>query len=197
MTFILIRSIIVNAVYVKPLHLAVRDGNPIRAVIRSTASNNDGKTPGISYPSTQAQEAMIRRAYEVAGISDFSQTGFVECHGTGTAIGDPIEINAIARVFGDSGVYIGSVKPNLGHSEGASGLTSLIKTVLALEKQTIPANIKFSEPNPKIPFQDRKLVVPVEATPWPSHCRERAGVNSFGIGTHTDPAEDQNTKRPY
>lgn len=96
--------------------------------------------------------------------------------------GDPIEANAVARVFGDTGVHIGSVKPNLGHSEGASGLTSLIKAVMALENRTIPPNIKFNSPNPAIPFKERKLTVPVEPTPWPTSRHERASVNSFGIG---------------
>lgn len=172
----------ITAVYIKPLSDAIKDGNPVRAVIRSTASNCDGKTPGMSCPSTDAQETMMRRAYDVAGITDFSQTAFVECHGTGTPTGDPIEANAVARVFGDSGVYIGSVKPNLGHSEGASGLVSLMKVVLALEHRTIPPNIKFSSPNPAIPFETAKLIVPVEPTPWPQSRHERASINSFGIG---------------
>ncbi|KAF3480301.1 polyketide synthase [Arthroderma uncinatum] len=172
----------VTAVYIKPLVVALRDGNPVRAVIRSTASNGDGRTQGIAQPSTESQEVLIRKAYEKAGITDFSKTAFVECHGTGTSVGDPIEANAVARVFGDSGVYIGSVKPNLGHSEGASGLTALIKAVLTLENQKIPPNIKFSSPNPKIPFKERKLVVPLEPTPWPEACYERVSVNSFGIG---------------
>lgn len=106
----------------------------------------------------------------------------MECHGTGTPVGDPIETNAVARVFGESGVHIGSVKPNVGHSEGASGLTSLIKSVLSLEHQTIPPNIKFTSPNPKIAFQEAKLTVPVDSTPWPEDRCERASVNSFGIG---------------
>ena len=172
----------INAVFIKPLSDAIRDGNPVRAVIRSTATNNDGKTPGISCPSTDSHEAMIRRAYDAAGLKDFSETAFVECHGTGTAIGDPIEANAVGRVFGDSGVYIGSVKPNLGHSEGASGLTSLIKAVLALENQIIPPNIKFSNPNPNIEFGNGRMTVPVEPTPWPKARRERVSINSFGIG---------------
>lgn len=96
----------VTAIYVKPLSDAIRDGNPIRAVIRATSHNVDGKTPGMSQPSTDAQEALMRRAYEVAGIRDFSQTAMVECHGTGTPTGDPIETKAVARVFGESGVYI-------------------------------------------------------------------------------------------
>lgn len=176
----------VSAIFIKPLAEAIRDGNPVRAVIRGTASNSDGKGTGgsLSMPNEVAQEAMIRRAYEVAGIPeyDYSQTAFVECHGTGTSIGDPIETRAIGRVFGPSGgVQIGSVKPNLGHSEGASGLTSLIKSVLALEHRVIPPNIKFNKPNPNIPW-DRGLSVPTEAVPWPESRGERISVNSFGIG---------------
>lgn len=175
----------ISAVFVKPLSAAIRDGNPIRAVIRSTASNSDGRgtAGGIQVPNDVAQEALIRRAYKTAGISDFSQTAFVECHGTGTAIGDPIETKAVGRVFGPSGgVYIGSVKPNLGHSEGASGLTSLIKAVLALENHTIPPNIKFNNPNPDIPWYSSSLSVPTEPVPWPATKHERISVNSFGIG---------------
>ncbi|KAF1949245.1 hypothetical protein CC80DRAFT_581693 [Byssothecium circinans] len=172
----------ITAVFIKPLDAAIRDGNPIRAILRSVVSNSDGKTHGIAQPSTESQEALMRKAYQDIGISDFSETAFVECHGTGTPVGDPIETNAVARVFGDSGVYIGSVKPNLGHSEGASGLTSLIKAVLSLENRTIPPNIKFTSGSLKIPFEERKLKVPLEATPWPEDRLERVSVNSFGIG---------------
>ncbi|KGO55930.1 Acyl transferase/acyl hydrolase/lysophospholipase [Penicillium expansum] len=175
----------VSAIFIKPLADAIRDGNPVRAVIRATASNSDGKGTGggLQMPNDIAQEAMIRRAYEVAGIMDYSGTAFVECHGTGTAIGDPIEARAVGRVFGPSGgVQIGSVKPNLGHSEGASGLTSLIKSVLALEHRIIPPNIKFNEPNPSIPWESCGLSIPTEAMPWPKSRSERISVNSFGIG---------------
>ena len=105
-----VRAEAVNTLYIKRLDDAVRDGNPIRAVIRSTASNFDGKTPGIAQPSAESQEALIRACYERAGLRDFGKTAFVECHGTGTAIGDPIETTAVANVFGEKGVYIGSVK---------------------------------------------------------------------------------------
>ncbi|KAF4462221.1 polyketide synthase [Fusarium albosuccineum] len=179
------RAEAISAVFVKPLRDAVRDGNPIRAVIRSTASNSNGKGIGlgIQVPNGIAQEIMIRQAYDIAGIDDYSQTAFVECHGTGTSVGDPIEARAVGRVFGPSGgVLIGSVKPNLGHSEGASGLTSLIKAVLALEHRTIPPNIKFNEPNPDIPWDLYRLSVPTESTPWPDSKQERVSVNSFGIG---------------
>ena len=172
----------IAAVYIKKLDYALRDGNPIRAVIRGTATNHNGKTPGMTVPSAIVQEALMRRAYEVADITDFSRTGFVECHGTGTPVGDPIEASAVGRVFGRSGVYIGSIKPNFGHTEGASGLLSVIKTVLVLENRTIPPNIKFLRPNPAIPFESAKLTVPTEPTPWPSDRLDRVSVNSFGVG---------------
>ncbi|KAK2012837.1 KR domain-containing protein [Colletotrichum eremochloae] len=174
----------VNVVYVKRLSDAIRDGNPIRAVIRGTSSNADGKTPSLMIPSFESHEAMIRQAYKMAAISGqrIADTGFVECHGTGTAAGDPIETTTISKVFGDAGVYIGSCKPNIGHSEGASGITSLIKSILALEHRTIPPNIKFDTPNPKIPFEKYNLKVPLAPTPWPTDRAERVSVNSFGIG---------------
>ena len=172
----------ITAIYVKRLDDALREKNPIRAIIRGTAINHDGKTPGFSVPSVMAQESLMRRAYEVAGITDFSQTGFVECHGTGTAVGDPIETTAVARVFGASGVYIGSIKPNFGHTEGASGLLSVIKAVLSLENSTIPPNIKFSNPNPAIPFKSANLTVPISPVSWPDEKAKRVSVNSFGVG---------------
>ncbi|KID94120.1 Beta-ketoacyl synthase, partial [Metarhizium majus ARSEF 297] len=172
----------VTAVFIKPLTEAIRDGNPVRAVIRAVTNNSDGKTPGISHPSTSSQETLMRRAYAMAGITDFGETAMVECHGTGTPIGDPIEANAVARVFGDRGVYIGSVKPNLGHTEGASGLVSLIKMVKALEHRTIPPQIRFTAPNPNIPFKEARLTVPLEPTPWPQDRLERVSLNSFGVG---------------
>lgn len=176
------RAEAINAIYVKPLDDAIRDGNSIRAVIRATAANGDGTTPNLTSPNAITHEAMIRQAYAKAGITDYSETAFVECHGTGTQTGDPIETTAIGRIFGDSGVYIGSVKANLGHSEGASGLTSLIKSVLALENRVIPPNIKFNTPNPKVPFEKYKLTVPIEPTQWPAGRSERVSINSFGIG---------------
>lgn len=118
----------------------------------------------------------------MAGIRNFEDTAMVECHGTGTATGDPIEAEAVACVFREQGVYIGSVKANLGHTEAASGLVSLLKMLKALQHRTIPPNIKFTTPNPNIRFEEAKLVVPTEATPWPEGRLERVSVNSFGIG---------------
>ncbi|KAK0732344.1 hypothetical protein B0T21DRAFT_412523 [Apiosordaria backusii] len=171
----------VNMVYLKRLDEAIKDGNPIRAIIRATATNFDGKTQGIAQPSSKSHEALIRNCYSKAGIRDFTQTAMVEAHGTGTKTGDPIETTAIANIFYEKGVYIGSVKPNLGHAEGASGLTGVIKSVLALEHKVIPPNIKFDKPNPKIPFE-KGLRVPVEPTTWPQDRHERISVSSFGIG---------------
>lgn len=172
----------VVSLYVKSLRAAIRDGNPIRAVISGSAANFDGKTNPLLTPSASAQEALIRRAYEHAGIQDVGKTGLFECHGTGTAAGDRIEAEAVASVFGDNGIYIGAVKPNLGHSEGASGLTAVLKATLTLEHRTIAPNIKFAPLNPAIPFAKAKLQIPEEPTPWPTDRDERISINAFGIG---------------
>ncbi|KAK9851186.1 ketoacyl-synt-domain-containing protein [Penicillium brevicompactum] len=174
----------VNAVYVKRLADAVRDGDPIRAVIRATATNCDGRTPGITTPGSATQMQLIQKAYQRAQIQDITNTGFFECHGTGTVAGDTAETSVVAEIFRDTGVLIGSVKPNVGHSEGASGITSIIKTVLALENGTIPPNIFFESPNSgsSFPFKECKLEVPIEAMQWPEHKALRASVNCFGIG---------------
>ena len=104
------RADAVNAIYLKKLDDAISDGNPIRAIIRGTSVNADGKTVGLTNPSSDAQVALIRRAYERAGIADPGDTPFIECHGTGTATGDPLEVSAVAKVFGEGGTYIGSVR---------------------------------------------------------------------------------------
>ncbi|KAE8135902.1 hypothetical protein BDV38DRAFT_284380 [Aspergillus pseudotamarii] len=170
----------VNCLYIKRLDEALRDGNPIRAIIRSTCTNSDGKSQALTVPNIDSHEALIRSAYQSLG--DPSQTAMVECHGTGTSVGDAIEANAVARVFGDHGVYLGAVKPNLGHSEGASAITSIMKAVIQLENRVILPNIKFEKPNPKIPWVKARLRVPTEPMPWPQDRLERISVNSFGIG---------------
>jgi acyl transferase domain-containing protein len=104
----------ISVIYVKKLNDALQNGDPIRAVIRASSSNCDGKTPGMANPSSEAHEELIRRAYEAAGIRDCSRTAFVECHGTGTAVGDPLEVAAVAKVFGEKGIIIGSVRPSSG-----------------------------------------------------------------------------------
>ncbi|GJC87236.1 highly reducing polyketide synthase FUM1 [Colletotrichum liriopes] len=183
------RAEAVNCLFIKKLDSAIRDGNPIRAVIRGSATNSDGKTIGLTTPSAQAQQQLIRDAYRNAGIpeSDMWQTAMIECHGTGTTVGDSIEACTIGTVFGEKGMFIGSVKPNLGHSEAASAITSIVKAVLSLETRTIMPNIKFDNPSirsilPRVPFESAGLKVPIEHTPWPDDRAERIGVNSFGIG---------------
>ncbi|CAI6338614.1 unnamed protein product [Periconia digitata] len=172
----------ISCLYIKRLDHAIRDGNPVRAVIRASACNADGRTNGgLLEPNKIAHEALIRQTYANAGL-DLRTTAMVECHGTGTAKGDPLEVAAVASCFGDHGVYIGSVKPNLGHSEGASAITSIMKAVLSLEQQTILPNIKFVNPNPKIPWAEAKLTVPTSPIAWPKSRCERMSVNSFGIG---------------
>ncbi|KAJ5781109.1 hypothetical protein N7457_006269 [Penicillium paradoxum] len=172
----------INCLYLKPLGDALRDNDPVRAVIRSTVTNHDGKTPNFSQPCPTSQERLIRQAYQFAGIDAIHDTPVFECHGTGTAVGDVIEATVVAKMTQKEETYITAVKPNVGHSEGASGITSIIKSILALEHKTIPPNIHFKTPNPSIPFTEGNLHVPIEPTPWPINRPERISVNSFGIG---------------
>ncbi|KAF7520840.1 hypothetical protein PCG10_008766 [Penicillium crustosum] len=172
----------VNAIFIKPLDQAIANGDNIRAIIRATSANYDGRSAKIFAPDIKSQERLLREAYSRAHIRDISQTAFVECHGTGTQVGDVVETTAIARVFEGKGVFIGSVKSNVGHGEGASGLTAIIKAVLSLEHSTIPPNLHFTRPNPKIPFEKGGLQVPTEPIPWPRDREKRVSVNCFGIG---------------
>ncbi|KAK2051610.1 beta-ketoacyl synthase domain-containing protein [Colletotrichum caudatum] len=174
-------------VVLKRLDDALRDGDPIRAVIPGTGVNSDGFTQGFTMPSSESQAALIRDVYESAGL-DMSDTQFVECHGTGTKAGDPIETRAIYETLGKSAsssqpLIIGSVKPSIGHLEGASGVAALIKAILALEKGYIPPQMFFSTPNPKIPLREWNLSVPTALTPWPkTNGPRRASINNFGVG---------------
>ncbi|KAF4825322.1 Highly reducing polyketide synthase FUM1 [Colletotrichum tropicale] len=178
-----VRGEAVVAVYVKRLSDAVRDGDPICSVVLSTASNSSGKSSTMTAPNPDAQEDLIRRTHEVAGIKDYSRTAMMECHGTGTPVGDPLECEAVGRVFGDhGGIYIGSVKTNFGHVEGAAGLASVLKMTLALQNDMIPPNANFKSPNPKIPFDRYQLKVPTQAIPWPQGKDRVVGVGSYGVG---------------
>ncbi|KAK0702400.1 reducing type I polyketide synthase [Lasiosphaeris hirsuta] len=178
----------INAVYLKRLDDAIRDGDPIRGVIRGSATNSDGWTPGIASPSSDAQATAIRTAYSNAGITDFNETGFLECHGTGTLAGDPIEVAGAASVFGptrsqSNPLVIGSIKSNIGHSEPAAGISGLIKAVLAVESGTIPGNPTFVDPNPKIEFEKLRVKATRQTIKWPHGYQfRRASVNSFGYG---------------
>ncbi|KAL3454153.1 polyketide synthase [Aspergillus insuetus] len=170
----------VNAIYIKRLSDALRAGDAVRAVIRSSTVNCDGKTVGMMNPSSEAQEALIRSAYQRAGLlGQYHRTGLFECHGTGTLVGDSMEATAIANVFGQAGVIISGVKPNVGHSEGASGLTSVIKAVMVLEHRTIPPNVHYDRRNPSIL---PTLQIPTELMAWPADRLLRVSINSFGVG---------------
>ncbi|KAJ5291615.1 Fum1p [Penicillium angulare] len=172
----------INAVYIKRLSDAVRDGDHVRAIIRATSTNCDGRTPSITTPGSLTQERLIKKTYAKAGIENITETGFFECHGTGTTIGDTAEVSVVAKLFQNNGTVIGSVKPNVGHSEGASGITSLIKAVISLEHSLIPPNIYFDTPSPSIPFKEANLQVPTSVMHWPTNRKERMSVNCFGIG---------------
>ena len=153
-------------VVVKRLDDALKHGDTVRGIIRATGSNQDGRTPGISQPDGTAQERLIRDTYNIAGL-DMGPTRYFEAHGTGTQVGDPTEAKAIATAFKDcrrSGeyLYVGSVKTNIGHLEGASGVASLIKTILILEKGLIPPSIWFKTINPRI--QEREWNIKVTST---------------------------------
>ncbi|TVY51056.1 Fumagillin dodecapentaenoate synthase [Lachnellula cervina] len=178
----------INAVYIKRLDDALRDGDPIRAVIRGTSTNSAGRTPGIASPSAEAQADAIRAAYANAGIKNFSETGYLECHGTATLVGDGVELDGAASVFAaDRGegqeLIIGSIKSNIGHSEAAAGVSGLIKAILAVERGVIPGNPTFLEPNPKIDFNALRVRPTRTAIDWPAGLPvRRASVNSFGFG---------------
>jgi len=176
----------VACVILKPLAEALRNGDTVRGVIRNTGTNQDGKTNGITLPNSEAQDSLVRRVYREAGL-DPARTGYVESHGTGTPAGDPLEAAALARVFGPGRPFsqplvVGSIKTNIGHLEGASGLAGLIKTVLMLENNLILPNVNFEKANPSIPLHDWKLKVPTTVQPWPTSGVRRASVCNYGYG---------------
>ncbi|RYP24614.1 hypothetical protein DL765_000440 [Monosporascus sp. GIB2] len=149
-----IKSEAVSSIIVKRLADAIRDRDPIRAVIRGTASTSNGRTNGLASPSSEAQAAAIRQAYVSAGITNFNDTAYLECHGTGTPVGDPTEVNGAGSVFApsraaDKPLLIGSIKSNIGHSEPAAGSSGVIKAVMCIEKGIIPGTPTFINPNPK------------------------------------------------
>lgn len=182
-----VRSEGAGVVVLKALPNALRDGDPIYAVILGSAVNNDGRSSGyLTTPSCEGQERMLHLAYGDAGISP-SQVRYIEAHGTGTAAGDPVEINALGNVLSSnrpsgSVCYVGSVKTNFGHTEGAAGIAGLIKTALVLKHRTIPANLHLRELNPGIPWKEYSLVIPREAMRLVKDSEPFiAGVSAFGI----------------
>ena len=177
-----------GVVVLKRLSDARRDGDNVYAVIRGAGVNNDGSAKiGYSAPSVEAQAAAIAAAHSMAGFEP-ATIDYVECHGTATPLGDPIEIAALAKAFGSSGAggkrcALGSVKPNVGHLDVAAGMAGLIKTALALRHGVLPATLHFSAPNPRIDFAATPFYVNAELAAWPSEAAtRRAGVSAFGVG---------------
>ena len=182
-----VRSEGVGVVILKPLAEAIADGDRVYAVVRGSAINQDGRSNGLTAPNRQSQEAVLRTAYQDAGVSP-SEIDAIEAHGTGTALGDPIEALALGHVLSedrpaDRPAWVGSVKTNVGHLEAAAGVAGFIKMALALHHGELPASLHFEKPNPHIPFDELPLRV---ATEWQSlYERMRpaiVGVSSFGFG---------------
>jgi acyl transferase domain-containing protein/Zn-dependent alcohol dehydrogenase/acyl carrier protein len=172
-------------VVLKRLSDAIADGDNVLAVIRGSAVNQDGHSTLLAAPHGPAQEALIREALANAQLEP-ERIGFIEAHGTGTALGDPIEVEAIAATLGRRGTttcWLGSAKANLGHLEAAAGVAGLIKVVLALQHQAIPPQVHFSKLSPHISLDGTRLAIPTALTPWTSgHSPRCAGVSSFGVG---------------
>ena len=176
-----VRSEGAGVVVLKPLSQAQADGDPVYAVIRGSAVNQDGSSNGMVAPNPHAQEAVIREAYRRAGVNP-EQIQYIEAHGTGTKLGDRIEMEALRAVLAErqSSCAVGSVKTNIGHLETAAGIAGLIKVALSLKHKQIPPSLHFQEPNPAIEFEPF-LRVQTTLTPW-SDSPALAGVNSFGFG---------------
>ncbi len=181
-----VRSEGAGAVVLKPLTRALQDGDPIYAVIRGSAVNQDGRSNGLTAPNREAQEKVITAAFAQAGL-DPQAVDYIEAHGTGTLLGDPIEARALGNVLGTmpagQRVAIGSVKSNIGHTEAAAGIASLIKTALCLKHRTLVPSLHFQTPNPHIPFDQIPLRVQSATEPWvPKGNKPLAAVSAFAFG---------------
>jgi amino acid adenylation domain-containing protein len=176
-----VRSEGCGVVVLKKLSDALAARDPVLAVIRSSAVNHDGASSGFTVPSGAAQQAVIRKAL---GKLAPEEVDYIEAHGTGTALGDPIEVKALAAVFGKDRkqkLRIGSVKTNIGHAESAAGIAGVIKVILALQHGELPADLHFNNPNPLIPWAELPIEVASLPTPWlPNGKRRVAGVSAFG-----------------
>jgi acyl transferase domain-containing protein/surfactin synthase thioesterase subunit/acyl carrier protein len=174
-----------GAIVLKRLTDAIRDGDRILATIRGSATNQDGRSNGITAPNGPAQEAVLRRALAAANVAP-ADISYVELHGTGTSLGDPIEAEALGHVLAQDRTLehrcaVGSVKTNIGHLEAAAGIAGIIKVALALQHRQIPASLHFQTPNPYIPLDKLPLKVQTALEPWLGESR-LAGVSSFGFG---------------
>jgi acyl transferase domain-containing protein len=201
----------IGVVALKRLSEALKDGDPIRAVIRGTAINNDGSSK-VSYtaPSVEGQAEVIAAAQAMASVPAES-IQYVETHGTGTSLGDPVEVTALTKAFRESTqkkafCAVGSVKTNFGHLDAAAGVAGFIKTVLSLENRELPPSLNYETPNPAIEFEKTPFYVNAGLKPWERNgSPRRAGVSSFGVGgtnahvvlEEAPPAERSGASRPY
>lgn len=171
-----------GVVILKPLDAALRDGDNVLAVVKGSAINQDGRSNGLTAPNSLAQQEVIRSAIANAGVTP-EDISYIEAHGTGTKLGDPIEVNSLKAVLhGDDACYISSVKTNIGHLESAAGIAGLIKTVLCLQKETIPPHLNFNSLNPHIDLAGTPLEIPTELKKWQQYKPRLAGISSFGFG---------------
>ncbi|KAI4148084.1 MAG: hypothetical protein LQ341_001672 [Variospora aurantia] len=196
----------IAAILLKPFHRAIADHDPIRAVVKGTCINQDGRTQGITLPSALAQQRNMESLYSELDILP-STIQYLEAHGTGTAAGDPLELQAVNAVYGRNSLVVGSVKSSVGHCEAASALIGLIKTILSLEHAQIPAQMHFETPNPAIDFSSR--TIPRNTLAWPQTNRRfrRAAINTFGAGGtnghavveayHSPPSKPPLAQRPW
>jgi acyl transferase domain-containing protein len=176
-----------GVVVLKTLDRALADGDRIHAVIRGSALNNDGGGAGLVVPSAEAQEELLRQAYRSAGVAA-DEVQYVELHGTGTPVGDPVEAAALGAALGrgrpaQAPLLVGSAKTNIGHLEAAAGMAGLLKVVLSIAHRQLPPSLHFSAPNPRIPLDELRLRVQTTLGPWPrADVPLLAGVSSFGMG---------------
>ena len=193
-------------VVLKRLSDAVAAGDSVLAVIRGSALNHDGRSGGLTVPNGQAQQALIAAALDDAGV-EAKDVGYLEAHGTGTPLGDPIEMRAIDAAYGrdrDAPLLVGSVKSNIGHLEAAAGVAGLIKVVLALQHGAIPAHLHFQEPSPHIDWDHVAARIPTELTAWPAgdaraggrHQRLRVQRHQRPRGGGRGPAAGRAGRRP-
>lgn len=173
-------------VLLKPLDQALSDDDPIIAVIRGSAVNQDGHSQGLTAPNGPAQERVMKKALKHAGVKP-EEVSYIEAHGTGTPLGDPIEVHALDQVYGQAHaggnpLWLGSVKTNIGHTEAAAGIAGLFKTTLSLMHQAIPAHLHFNEPNPLLGTALDRMIIPTALTAWEATSSPRlAAVSSFGF----------------
>ena len=186
-----------GAVVLKRLEDAQRDGDNVFAVLRGSAVNQDGASNGLTAPSLPAQQALLRSALADARLQP-ADIHYLEAHGTGTSLGDPIEFDALLGVFGgdpkrSEPLWIGSVKTNIGHTEAAAGIAGLIKVVLSMHREWLPAHLHFEKPNPLLDLERLPAKIPVQGQPWRRGRQPlRAGVSSFGFsGTNAHVVIEQ------